>query len=82
MCCCECMFLLSTLNVRMLGFEYVNELYMNDGDFANIFNACEYSTISKFYRLDRYLLKKNHLCVPLSSMHELLVRESYKDGLI
>jgi hypothetical protein len=26
--------------------------------------------------------KKNHLCVPLSSMHELLVCESYKGGLI
>jgi hypothetical protein len=56
MCCRECMFFLSILNVRMLGFEYVNELYMNYGDFANVFNACENSTISKFYRLDRYLL--------------------------
>jgi hypothetical protein len=28
---------LSTLNAKLLGFKYVKELYMNDGDFANVF---------------------------------------------
>jgi hypothetical protein len=26
----------STLTTRMLGFEYVKKLYMNDDDFANV----------------------------------------------
>ncbi|KAK9177819.1 hypothetical protein WN943_027008 [Citrus x changshan-huyou] len=33
--------LISTLNAKLLGFEYIKELYVNDPDFANVFNACE-----------------------------------------
>jgi len=62
--------LLSTLNVIMLGFEYVKELYMNGDDFTNIFNAWENLSFDIFYKLDRYLFKENHLCVLLSSMRE------------
>jgi len=47
--------LLSTLNAKLLGFEYVKELDMNDGDFANIFHAYENSAFEKFYRLPEYL---------------------------
>ncbi|KAH9792676.1 hypothetical protein KPL71_004226 [Citrus sinensis] len=32
---------ISTLNAKLLGFEYIKELYVNDHDFANVFNACE-----------------------------------------
>ena len=39
--------LLSTLNVKLLGFEYVN-----DSDFANVVQACENSAFWKFYKLD------------------------------
>ena len=43
--------LLSTLNVRLLGFEHIKELYI-DGDFANIYDAYKNSTFGKFYRLN------------------------------
>ena len=33
--------LISTLNAKLLGFEYVKELYVNDDDFASVFGACE-----------------------------------------
>ncbi|KAH9680244.1 hypothetical protein KPL71_026482 [Citrus sinensis] len=33
--------LISTLNAKLLGFEYIKEFYVNDPDFANLFNACE-----------------------------------------
>uniref|UniRef100_A0A2N9FLT0 RNA-directed DNA polymerase n=1 Tax=Fagus sylvatica TaxID=28930 RepID=A0A2N9FLT0_FAGSY len=36
--------LVSTLNAKLLGFEYVKELYVNDDDFANVFEACEKAT--------------------------------------
>ena len=29
--------LISTLNAKLLGFEYVNELYANDDDFASVY---------------------------------------------
>jgi len=44
--------LLSTLDARFLGFEHIEELYKNDSDFANVYNACETSAFGKFYRLD------------------------------
>ena len=74
--------LLSTLDARFLGFEHVKELYKDDSDFANVYNACETLAFGKFYRLDGYLFKESRLCVLLSSMRELLVREVHGGGLI
>jgi len=74
--------LLSTLDARFLGFEHIKELYKDDSDFANVYNACETSAFGKFYRLDGYLFKKSHLCVPLSFMCELLVREAHEGELM
>uniref|UniRef100_A0A2N9FJQ1 Reverse transcriptase n=1 Tax=Fagus sylvatica TaxID=28930 RepID=A0A2N9FJQ1_FAGSY len=74
--------LISTLNAKLLGFEYVKELYVNDDDFASVFAACEKAAFGKFYRIDGYLFRENRLCVPNSSMHELLVREAHGGGLM
>jgi hypothetical protein len=51
--------LLHTMNTRLLGFEYVKELYDNDSDFTKIYNACGHSAFGKFYLIDGYLFKKN-----------------------
>jgi hypothetical protein len=75
-------FFLSILDARFLGFEHIKELYKDDSDFANVYNACETSTFGKFYRLDGYLFKECRLCVPLSSIRELLVREAQRGGLM
>ena len=65
--------LVSTLNAKLLGFEYVKELYANDDAFASVYGACEKIAFGKFYRL----------CVPNSSMCELLVRgEAHGGGLM
>ncbi|RVW19070.1 Transposon Ty3-I Gag-Pol polyprotein [Vitis vinifera] len=64
------------------GFEYVKELYANDDDFASVYGAYEKTTFGKFYRLDGYLFKENRLCMPNSSMRELLVREAHGGGLM
>ena len=64
--------LLHTMNTRLLGFEYVNELYDNDSDFAKIYNTYGHSAFGKFYLMDGYLFKENRLCVPVSSLRELL----------
>ena len=47
--------LLSTLNARFLGFEHIKELYKDDSDFANVYNACETSAFGKFYRHIKYI---------------------------
>ena len=74
--------LVSTLNVKLLRFEYVKELYANDDDFASAYGACEKAAFGKFYRLDGYLFRENRLCVPNSSMRELLVCEAHGGGLM
>jgi len=74
--------LLILLDAKLLGFEYVKELYAEDDDFARVYATCEKNAFEKFYRHDGYLFKKNRLCVPKSSMHELLVNESHADGLM
>ena len=33
--------LLSTLDTKLLGFEYIKDLYAQDSDFGDVFNACE-----------------------------------------
>ena len=49
--------LVSTLNAKLFGFEYVKELYVNDDDFASVFGAHEKAAFGKFYRLDGYLFR-------------------------
>jgi hypothetical protein len=74
--------LFSTLNARFQGFEHIKELYKDNGDFANVYNACKTSAFRKLYRLDGYLFKESRLCVPLSFMRESLVREARGGGLM
>ena len=74
--------LLSNLDARFLGFEHIKELYKDDSDFANVYNACKTSAFGKFYKLNGYLFKESCLCVLLNSMRELLVREAYGGGLM
>ena len=69
--------LLTSLDAKLIGFEYVKELYEHDFDFAQIFVACEKGAFKNFRRVDGYLFKENKLCVPQSSMRELLVREAH-----
>jgi hypothetical protein len=70
------------LYAKLLGFEYVKELYANDDDVASVYGACGKARFGKFYRLDGYLFRGNQLCVPNSSMRELLVREAHGGGLM
>ncbi|MCS5023645.1 transposase family protein, partial [Staphylococcus aureus] len=60
----------------------MKDLYADDFDFGNVFNACEKMAFDKFYRHDGYLFRENKLCVPNCSLHELLVREAHGGGLM
>jgi len=74
--------LVSTLNAKFLGFDYVKELYANNDDFASVYGECEKVVSGKFYRPNGYLFRENRLCVPNSSMRELLVCEAHGGGLM
>lgn len=74
--------LLSMLETKLLGLEHVKEMYEKDDNFAEIFVACEKVSQNGFYRHNGFLFKENRLCVPKSSIRELLVKESHAGGLM
>ena len=74
--------LISTLNTKLLGFEYIKDLYPSDSNFGNVFEACEHAAFGKFYRHEGFLFRENRLCVPNCSLRELLVREAHGGGLM
>jgi hypothetical protein len=74
--------LLSTLDVKLFGFEHIKELYVEDHEFCEEYTACEKIASGKFFRLDGFLFRENKLCVPNCSMRELFVQESHGGGLM
>ncbi|OMO52725.1 Integrase, catalytic core [Corchorus capsularis] len=74
--------LLSMLDSKFLGFEYIKELYASDVYFREIFKACENSGFGKYYKHDGFLFKESRLCVPSCSLCILLLRESHEGGLM
>jgi hypothetical protein len=73
--------LLSILDTKLLGFEYIKDLYAQDSNFGDVFNACEKVEFGKFYKHDGFLFWENKLCAYVS-LCELLVREAYGGGLM
>ena len=74
--------LLTSLDTKLLGFEYIKDLYSTDPNFSSVFVATEQGAFNKFYRHNGFLFRKNKICVPQCSLRELLVRESHSGGLI
>ena len=74
--------LLTSLQTKLLGFELLKDLYANDSDFSQVWNACDKCAFGDFYRHEGFLFKKDKLCVPICSIRELLVRESHGGGLM
>ncbi|OMO51981.1 reverse transcriptase [Corchorus capsularis] len=74
--------LLSMLDSKFLGFEYIKELYASDVYFSETFKACENSGFGKYYKHDGFLFKESRLCVPSCSLRILLLRESHEGGLM
>ena len=70
--------LLNSLSAKLLGFEFIKELYPHDDDFGDIYASCANGAISDdFYLFDGFLFKRNRLCIPKCSMRELLIKEAH-----
>ncbi|XP_075489516.1 LOW QUALITY PROTEIN: uncharacterized protein LOC142528360 [Primulina tabacum] len=74
--------LISTLDSKILGFEHMKELYLLDEDFKEIFETCMHGPHDKFYLHNGFLFREDRLCIPKSSIRELLVREAHGGGLM
>ncbi|XP_074303229.1 uncharacterized protein LOC141637663 [Silene latifolia] len=73
--------LLSTLDVRLLGFETLKDYYGEDVDFGAIYLECKSGVKGEYLIQDGFLFKGNQLCVPKHPIRELLVREAHGGGL-
>src|SRR2546422_11758998 len=73
--------LLNLLSSKLLGFECIKDIYVDDVDFGNVYAACEVGAFNSFYRQDGFLFKGDKLCMPRCSMRELLVLEAHCGGL-
>ncbi|RDX97298.1 hypothetical protein CR513_19940, partial [Mucuna pruriens] len=74
--------LLAMLKANLLGFKRLKDLYMDDDDFKEAYESCANSANGGFFRFEGFLFKEKRLCVPKSSIKELLVREAHEGGLI
>ena len=64
--------LISMLNTRLMGFEQVKDQYANDSYFANVIVECAKRACDGFFMHEAYLFKMGRICIPSSSLWELL----------
>jgi len=50
--------LLNTLNTKLLGFEYIKDLYLDNHDFDAIYDTCKVLVMDKYFRHDGFFLRK------------------------
>ena len=75
------------MQIEVVGFKELTNLYLEDLDFAEAWKACIVPiTLDKTKWLDfiiqeGMLFKGNQLCIPRSSMMENLIKEKHSGGL-
>ncbi|RDX78431.1 hypothetical protein CR513_41291, partial [Mucuna pruriens] len=66
----------------MLGLSCIKKLYKKDIDFSEPFTMRVHAAFRDYYRYDDSLFKGKKLCVPMSSIGKLLVKEAHEGSLI
>ena len=78
----KCM-LVTQLELNVIGFEHVKDIYAHDPSFAIPYAKCLANTYWEHYYLkDSYVMCANKLCVPESSLRLLLLQEAQGGGLM
>ncbi|XP_071905971.1 uncharacterized protein [Coffea arabica] len=74
--------LITTLDAKLLGFEFRKDLYAPDSDFGEIFVSLPRHSREHYFISQGFLYYKDKFCIPKSSMRTLIVREAHGGGLI
>ena len=69
--------MLSTIQVKVDGFEILEELYKDDLFFGGIWEECKSGPYNKFLLYDDFLFKSNRLCIPECSLRESIMMEAH-----
>ena len=52
------------MQVQVVGFDVLKELYEDDADFSEIWKVCADKPFNGFVRMVGFLFKGNTLCIP------------------
>ncbi|RDX62525.1 hypothetical protein CR513_59135, partial [Mucuna pruriens] len=74
--------LIVMLETKIFGLDCIKELYEKDLDFSEHFSICVHSVFNDFFRHDGFLFKGKRLCIPMSSIRQLLMKEAHEGGLM
>jgi hypothetical protein len=79
--------IMQEFRVKILGFDRLKEMYKDDLDFKDAYEACENHVLRdrsqwiEYLIQDGLLFKGNKLCIPKSFMRENLLKEKHSGGL-
>jgi hypothetical protein len=79
--------LLQEFKVRTLGFDDLKDMYADDLEFKEAYEATENPVLRdrsqwiEYVIQDKLLFKGNQLCIPICSMRENLLKENHSGGL-
>ncbi|KAL5578999.1 hypothetical protein UlMin_011441 [Ulmus minor] len=74
--------LLTTLSHYVVAFDSLKDTYATDEDFAGIWLKCSRKEdVGDFTITQGFLFKNNRLCIPRTSLRELLIKEIHAGGL-
>ena len=67
--------LLTSMQVKVVGFEMVKEIYEKDANFGEIWKMWDEKPFKEFMRVDKFLFKSNTLCIPSCSLRLSILDE-------
>jgi hypothetical protein len=79
--------ILQEFRVKTLGFDSLKDMYRDDLDFKDAYEACENHVLRdrsqsiEYLIQDGLLFRGNQLCIPKSYMRENLLKEKHSGGL-
>jgi hypothetical protein len=80
--------LMKEFKVKTLGFDNLKDMYKDDPDFKEAYEASENPFLRDRSQWDEYMIQDgllfrgNQLCVPKCSMRENLLKEKHNGGLV
>lgn len=69
--------LLSTMQVKVLGFEVLKELYQDDPFFQGFWDQCANRSCDCYILHEVFLFNGTKLCIPDSSLREAIIAKAY-----
>jgi hypothetical protein len=80
--------ILQEFQVKTLGFEHLKDMYCDDLDFKETYEACVNPVLRDGSQWEEYMIqegllfKGNQLCIPKCSMRDNLLKEKHSGGLV